>query len=229
MRALVVCIAVLFAVSAIQLPDAGAISKRRQCKDACGAAIDRCIAQGGKKRKCRRQTLKTCRKQGVETCAVTTTTTVRGGTTLPGGSTTTIAGGSTTTGPGGSVTTTTGPGGTTTSTLGDSVHGCSRMNATNLKAEGAPAVSFSDFQYVPRCMLISAGQTITFNGQFSSHPLVGGQIAGIVPTPDPSSPIGFTDSGTSKPVQFLAAGTFPFYCDQHGVTYAMTGAVFVDP
>ena len=228
MRALFGCMAILFGLVAILPPDAGAISKRRQCKDACGATIDRCIEQGGKKRKCRRQTLKTCRKQGVETCAVTTTsTTVRGGTTLPGGSTTTVAGGSTTTNPGG--TTSTNPGGTTTTTLGDTVHGCSRMNATDLKGSGAPAVSFTNFQYVPRCILISAGQSVEFSGEFTYHPLVGGQAVGAFKTPDPQSPIGFTNSGTFKSVPFPSAGTYPFYCDQHGLTYAMTGAVFVDP
>jgi plastocyanin len=227
MRALFGCMVILFGFVAILPPDAEAISKRRQCKDACGAAIDRCIAQGGKKRKCRRQTLNTCRKQGVETCAVTTTsTTVRGGTTIPGGSTTTVAGGSTTTGPGG--TTSTNPGGTTTTTIGDTVHGCSRMNATDLKANGAPTVAFDFYQYVPRCILISAGQTITFNGSFTVHPLVGGQLVGIVKTPD-AGPIGFTNSGTSKSILFPAAGTFPFYCDAHAIDFAMTGAVFVDP
>ena len=58
---------------------------------------------------------------------------------------------------------------------------------------------------------------------------MGGTAEGAFKTPDPSSPIGSTNSGTSKPVLFSSAGTFPFYCDQHGLTYAMTGAVFVDP
>ena len=228
MRALVGCMAVLFVLSVIHPPDADAISKRRQCKDACGAAIDRCIAEGGKKRKCRRQTLKSCHKQGVATCAVTTTsTTVRGGTTLPGESTTTIAGGSTTTGPAGS--TTTNPGGTTTTTLDDTPHNCSRASATDLKSNGAPTVVFDPFQYTPRCILISAGQTITFTGDFSSHPLVGGIAEGAFKTPDPQSPIGTTNNGSSKPVQFLSMGTYPFYCDMHVLQYAMAGAVFVDP
>jgi plastocyanin len=228
MRALVGCVAFLLAFSVIDPPDVGAISKRRQCKDACPAAIDRCIEQGGKKRKCRRQTLKTCRKQGVGTCAVTTTsTTVRGGTTLPGGSTTTVAGGSTTTNPGG--TTSTNPGGTTTTTLDPTPHNCSRADATDLKSNGAPTVVFDPFKYTPRCMIISAGQTINFTGDFSSHPLVGGIAEGAFKTPDPQSPIGTTNNGSSKLVQFLSMGTYPFYCDMHGLQYAMAGVVFVDP
>jgi plastocyanin len=228
MRALFSCAALLFGLSVLHPPEAAAISKRKQCRDACGAKIGDCVAQGGKKKKCRRQTLKTCRKQGVENCAVTTTsTTVRRGTTLPGASTTTIAGGPTTTGPG--LTTTTGPTGTTTTTLDDTPHGCSRESATNLEAEMSPAVSFESFQYIPRCIVISAGQTITFTGDFSAHPLVGGTAEGAFKTPDPQSPIGTTSSGSAKPVQFTSAGTYPFYCDMHGLTYAMAGAVFVDP
>jgi plastocyanin len=218
--------AFLFGLSVLPPPDAAAISKRKQCRDACGATIDACIAQGGKKKKCRRQTLRTCRKQGFETCAVTsTTTTIRGASTTQVGATTTIGGGSTI--PSGS--TTTHPGGTTTTTLDDTPHNCARATATNLKAQGSPTVDFEPFQYIPRCVLISAGQTITFTGDFSSHPLVGGTAEGAFKTPDPSSPIGTTNGGISKPVQFTSAGTYPFYCDQHGLTYAMTGVVFVDP
>ena len=227
MRAVVGCMALLLGLSVMSPPEAIASSKRKECRQVCVDAIDVCVSLGGKKRKCKRQTLKTCRKQGIETCAVTrTTTTVRGATTTRG-STTTIAGGSTTTGPG--VTTTTGPGGTTTTTLGDTVHGCSLANVTDLRAESSPVVTFAEFQYVPRCILINAGQTITFTGAFASHPLVGGQAIGAFKSPDPSSPIQYTSSGTSKPVLFGSAGTFPFYCDMHGLSYAMTGAVFVDP
>jgi plastocyanin len=231
MRALVSCVALLFGIAMLNPSDAGAISKRKQCRDACGAKIDGCIAAGTKKQKCRRVTLKTCRKKGLQTCAVTTTTTtIRGASTTQVGATTTIAGGSTTTNPGGS--TTTNPGGTTTTTLDDTPHNCVRSNATNLKAESSPSVSFQDYQYTPRCILIGAGQTITFNGNltdFASHPLVGGTAEGAFKTPDPSSPIGYTNSGTSKAVLFASAGTFPFYCDVHGLFPAMTGVVFVDP
>jgi len=156
MRVLVSCIALLVGLSVLRPPDAAAISKRKQCRDACGAKIEDCVAQGGKKKKCRRQTLKSCRKQGFETCVVTTTTTtIRGASTTQVGATTTIAGGSTTTGPGGSVTTTTGPHGTTSTTIDDTPHGCMRSSATDLKSDGAPTVVFDPFKYTPRCILIS--------------------------------------------------------------------------
>src|ERR1044071_1379625 len=143
MRPLVWFGAVLFGLPILQPLDAAAISKRKQCRDACGPKIDACIAQGGKKKKCRRQTLKTCRKEGFETCTVTTTTTtIRGATTTQVGATTTIAGGSTTTGPGGSVTTTSAPGGTTSTTL--TTHGCTRDNAQDLTGNPSPTVTFAD-------------------------------------------------------------------------------------
>jgi plastocyanin len=224
MRALLGCVAILFALSVTPAPDAVAISKRKQCRDACAAKIDACVSAGTKKMKCRRVTLKTCRKKGVESCAVTTTTTtIRGASTTQVGATTTI-GGSTTTGPAGTVTTTTGPGGTSSTTLA-----CSLDDAVDQRSTANPTVSFSNYQYAPRCTRINAGQTVTFNGQFDTHPLVGGNLVGIVLMPDPMSPIGFTDSGTSKSVQFTSAGTYSFYCNQHAVDFAMTGAVFVDP
>jgi plastocyanin len=188
-----------------------AASRRKECRQSCGAAIEACIAQGGKRRKCKNQTLKRCRRQGVAViCASTTTTT-------------TVAGGSTTTGPGGSTTTITTPGGTTT-TVPASVHGCSLGNATDLRADPSPDVAFSSYSYSPKCIRIAAGQSITFTGDFSFHPLVGGQND----VSDPQSPIGSTSSGLMKTVAFPAAGTFPFYCDEHVLSFGMTGAVFVD-
>jgi hypothetical protein len=45
-------------------PDAGAHLEAAAVQGRLRRGDRRCIAQGGKKRKCRRQTLKTCRKQG---------------------------------------------------------------------------------------------------------------------------------------------------------------------
>ncbi len=57
----------------------------------------------------------------------------------------------------------------------------------------------------------------------------GDPVAGSVKTPDPSSPIGTVGSGTSTPIYSPAAGVFPYYCNNHGVTANMVGAVSVDP
>jgi plastocyanin len=90
-------------------------------------------------------------------------------------------------------------------------------------------VTFTNYAYTPRCIRIRTGQTVTFSGPFATHPLQGGEIVGGTETPDPQSPIPFIDEGASAPVQFSSAGPFPFYCEQHGVSDDMHGAVYVDP
>ena len=194
MRALIVvgCLVGLLDWSA---PDATALSRRKECRLACGVAIDACVAQGGKRRRCKRQTLRRCRQEGVATCGVTTTTTT------PGGTTTTLA----------------------------SIHGCTIGAATDLRADATPTVTFTSFQYTPKCARIAAGQSITFEGDFAFHPLVGGTVSGGTQTRDFASPIGKTSSGSSHAVVFPSAGTFPYYCDNHGAGFGMVGAVFVDP
>jgi plastocyanin len=224
MRAVVVFVAALCTAGMVEPDEAGALSRRKECRQACGATIDACVAQGGKRRRCKRQTLKRCRQEGPAATCTATTTTVAGVPTT----TTTGAGGSTTTSPGGSTTTVTTPGGTTT-TGPASVHGCTHDGATDLTADPSPDVSFTSFSYSPKCVRIEAGQSITFGGSFSFHPLVGGEVVGGVGMPDPSSPIGTTSSGTSTNVIFPSTGTFPFYCGNHGPGFDMTGAVFVDP
>lgn len=47
---------------------AGTRALLRQCKAQCGATIQQCVDQGGKKRKCRRQILKACKQQGIGVC-----------------------------------------------------------------------------------------------------------------------------------------------------------------
>src|SRR6185503_15322511 len=137
MRALIV-VGCLLAVLHWSAPDVTALSRRKECRLACGATIDACVAQGEKPRRCKRQTLKRCRHEGVATCGVTTTTT-------PGGTTTTLA----------------------------TVHGCAIETATDLRADAAPTVTFTSFKYTPKCARIAANQSITFEGDFGFHPLVG--------------------------------------------------------
>jgi plastocyanin len=78
-------------------------------------------------------------------------------------------------------------------------------------------------------MRIAAGQTVSFSGAFEEHPLVGGEVVGFDAIPDPSSPITPTSTGTMKGVLFEDGGVYPFYCDFHGVTQGMVGAVLVNP
>lgn len=66
-----------------------------------------------------------------------------------------------------------------------------------------------------RCMIIKKGQTIAFEGNLTTHPLLAS--GGDTPTPVA------TVAPTGK-VTFTAAGTFGFVC---GVHASMTGAVKV--
>jgi plastocyanin len=208
----VVCMVwLVLAVSIASLPDAAAISKKKACRLGCKAAIDACVASGGKRARCKRLTLKTCRKQGIETCTVTTTT---------------VAAPTTTT----TVTTTTLP--TTTTLL--MLNGCTTADAEDrTKPTADRTVEFGPYYYAPHCIRIAAGQSVTFapteGSSFAGHPLVGGEISGGTKVPDPSSPIPSLVDGTIADVPFPSAGTFPYYCDQHGVLFGMEGVVFVDP
>lgn len=70
-----------------------------------------------------------------------------------------------------------------------------------------------------RCMKIKAGQSVTWRGLFSFHPLKaqGG---------DAGNPISNGGSGDTHVVAFPATGTFGYVCTSHP---SMTGAIFVAP
>src|SRR5206468_6515376 len=53
---------------ALLVPPAGAVSLRRQCRLTCKDAINACVAAGGKRARCRRQTLRRCRREGLVAC-----------------------------------------------------------------------------------------------------------------------------------------------------------------
>ena len=127
-------------------------------------------------------------------------------------------------------TTTTLTGGTTTTIMpGQSVNDCTLASAVDRRDPGADRiVTFTFTAYTPPCIRIAAGQSITFSGSFVNHPLVGGTVTSVK-TPDPSSPIPSTSSGSMLVVPFPSAGTFPFYCDVHALGFGMFGAVFVEP
>jgi plastocyanin len=71
------------------------------------------------------------------------------------------------------------------------------------------------YSYLPQCMLIAAGQTVTFQGDFSAHPLRPGLAPGGSGTASSNSPITNQDSGTTADITFPTAGTYPYYCQNH--------------
>jgi plastocyanin len=87
----------------------------------------------------------------------------------------------------------------------------------------ARAIAFggaNGLKYVPSCMEIKVGQTVTWNGDFATHPLQA--FNGDTP-----NPIVAPDAGaTTDPIAFPTAGTFGFHC---GVHANMVGAIKVIP
>src|SRR5207245_10167512 len=49
-------------------PAAYAVSLARQCRQACGDEIASCVAAGGRRPACKRQTLARCRREGLTVC-----------------------------------------------------------------------------------------------------------------------------------------------------------------
>lgn len=66
-----------------------------------------------------------------------------------------------------------------------------------------------------RCMTVKKGQTVAFEGNFTSHPLVA--AGGDSPNP-------FASVADTGKVTFAATGTFGFVCSNHS---SMTGAIKV--
>lgn len=85
--------------------------------------------------------------------------------------------------------------------------------------------------YAPKCLRIRAGQTVTFNGAFSDHPLSRG-VAPSRATSNPAAPannpIVGTAGGTTAAFTFPDAGLFPYYCEAHQ-DMGMFGVVEVIP
>ena len=83
----------------------------------------------------------------------------------------------------------------------------------------------STYTYSPSCMIIAAGQTVTFQGDFSMHPLARGTVSDAdAGSPDNPIPVPPTDGGTSLDVTYPTVGNFPYYCTQH-TAEAMNGTV----
>jgi plastocyanin len=82
------------------------------------------------------------------------------------------------------------------------------------------------FAYSPRCLTVHAGSSVTWSGDFASHPLMPATSRGTTP-----SPIMPTSTGTSATVMFPNAGLYPYYCNFHGspTGAGMAGVVQVIP
>jgi plastocyanin len=82
-------------------------------------------------------------------------------------------------------------------------------------------VAFSSFQYSPKCLQVAAGQSVTFSGSFSFHPLK--QACGPAPV------ITATSTGSSKSFVFTDPGEYGYFCSAHGSAAGtgMAGSILV--
>lgn len=73
------------------------------------------------------------------------------------------------------------------------------------------------------CIVVDVGTTVEWAGNFTAHPLMGGETS----TTDASSPITQVDatSGSTAMVTFASIGDYPYFCGIH--LSSMQGVVFV--
>lgn len=126
---------------------------------------------------------------------------------------------------------------------GPALNGCRSEDYVDLRApQGDRTVGFGGgrgsgpFAYLPRCVVIAPGQSVTFeggvSGTFNVHPLAPGALsdtgaaldAGTVPSPIPRLGDG---AGSQATVQFPTAGEYPYHCEYHRPT--MAGMIVVRP
>ncbi len=111
---------------------------------------------------------------------------------------------------------------------GSSLCSCTEPGALDLTSQAAVTVVFAPNFYAPDCIKVKVGTTVTFSGDFGSHPQSPFTTLGTHPNPIPAK-----SSGSSSPVTFNTAGSFGYFCAAHGseaeVGGDMCGAVYVVP
>ena len=77
-------------------------------------------------------------------------------------------------------------------------------------------IAFANYAYNPTPATVKTGDTATFSGAFSSHPLVwdNGDFA-------------TTSMGTAKAFSFAQPGVYSYHCQIHGTTQNMVGTLTV--
>lgn len=110
------------------------------------------------------------------------------------------------------------------------VNGCTdEMFVDRTASDAARVISFGGAvgsAYGPRCIVVAAGQTVSFTGPFTFHPLHRGSAPTQLDTGTAENPIPDATSGTQVDVAFPRAGTYSFHCGIH-FGGGMTGAVRV--
>jgi plastocyanin len=92
--------------------------------------------------------------------------------------------------------------------------------------QGTTTITFgaaTDVSYMPKCLEVSPGTSVTFSGDFSMHPLMPSALRGA----QSGNPITATSTGTSKSFTFSTAGYYAYYCTVHGASDGAAGMVGV--
>jgi plastocyanin len=109
-----------------------------------------------------------------------------------------------------------------------SLNGCSPSTATDRTGMATVSIVISGFSYSPPCVRMTVGST--FQSEAAPiHPFVGGRINGGAEAPSSSGPLAGSTTASTPSFTMSTTGSFGFYCDNHGTTSAMMGAVFVVP
>src|SRR5262249_25971428 len=104
-------------------------------------------------------------------------------------------------------------------------NGCDPSTAEDHTMDSTVTITFpvgSTLAYSPPCIKVKTGTKLTFQGDFSNHPLNGGTSC----TTDATSPFTTTSTGTTASFTLANAGTFGWFCESH-CSLGMQGAAFV--
>jgi plastocyanin len=95
-------------------------------------------------------------------------------------------------------------------------------------AERIVQIGAEGLKFTPPCLQIASGQTVTFEGSLTAHPIAPGNPDDAA-AGSPGSPIEAVSTGRSVAFTFDGAGTFPYYCELHafGAGRGMAGAIYV--
>jgi plastocyanin len=127
-----------------------------------------------------------------------------------------------------------GTGGTGTGGSTATLNGCDPATAMDFTGQATATIAFGGslgLAYSPACIKVKAGTMVTFNGDFSTHPLQGGVATSATDTPAApgTTPLPTTtpmSMGTTATFTMQPAGAYGYYCAVH-VSFGMQGAIFV--
>lgn len=104
---------------------------------------------------------------------------------------------------------------------------CALADAEDRTGMASVTIVAMGVTYVPKCVRVSAGTEVTFESNFTMHPLVGGAVENGVGVADPTSPITRTDAGASATFTLADPGERPYFCENHA-SIGMFGTVYVE-